>query len=195
MKKTEQSIPADNDSTFSDLLRTNNAALQKLHAIVENTFREERLITQKLLHPPTELLSSGQRVSDKVARFGGSWAFIISFGIVLCAWILFNSLTPEANHFDPFPFILMNLILSCIAAMQAPIIMMSQNRKEEKDRKRAENDYLINLKAELEVRHLHMKLDLLMEEQMSRLIEVQAEQLRLLNELAEKTGLAPRTQK
>ncbi len=89
----------------------------------------------------------------------------------------------------------MNLILSCIAAMQAPIIMMSQNWKEEKDRKRAENDYLINLKAELEVRHLHMKLDLLMEEQMSRLIEVQAEQLRLLNELAEKTGLAPHTQK
>lgn len=79
--------------------------------------------------------------------------------------------------------------------MQAPIIMMSQNWKEEKDRKRAENDYLINLKAELEVRHLHMKLDLLMEEQMSRLIEVQAEQLRLLNELAEKTGLAPHTQK
>lgn len=79
--------------------------------------------------------------------------------------------------------------------MQAPIIMMSQNRKEEKDRKRAKNDYLINLKAELEVRHLHMKLDLLMEEQMSRLIEVQAEQLRLLNELAEKTGLAPHTKK
>jgi uncharacterized membrane protein len=195
MKKTDQSIPADTGSAFANLLRTNNAALKKLHAIVENTFREEHLITQKLLHPPAELLSSGQRVSDKVAHFGGSWAFIISFGIVLFAWILFNSLTPEANHFDPFPFILMNLILSCIAAMQAPIIMMSQNRKEEKDRKRAENDYLINLKAELEVRHLHMKLDLLMEEQMSRLIEVQAEQLRLLNELAEKTGLAPRTKK
>jgi len=195
MKKTAQTIPADTGSTFTELLRTNDAALQKLHAIVENTFREENLITQKLLHPSAELLSSGQRVSDKVARFGGSWAFIIWFGIVLFAWILFNSLAPQAEHFDPFPFILMNLILSCIAAMQAPIIMMSQNRKEEKDRKRAENDYLINLKAELEVRHLHMKLDLLMEEQMSRLIEVQAEQLRLLNELAEKTGLTLRIKK
>ncbi len=195
MKKTAQTIPTDTGSTFTELLRTNDAALQKLHAIVENTFREENLITQKLLHPSAELLSSGQRVSDKVARFGGSWAFIIWFGIVLFAWILFNSLAPQAEHFDPFPFILMNLILSCIAAMQAPIIMMSQNRKEEKDRKRAENDYLINLKAELEVRHLHMKLDLLMEEQMSRLIEVQAEQLRLLNELAEKTGLTLRIKK
>lgn len=117
---------------------------------------------ENLLHQPEEVISRGQGISDKVARFGGSWNFIILFGIILLVWILFNTLSPNMDEFDPYPFILMNLILSCIAAMQAPIIMMSQNRKEEKDRKRSENDYLINLKAELEVRSLHQKVDLLL---------------------------------
>jgi len=92
-----------------------------------------------------------------VANFGGSWAFIISFFVVLLIWIVFNSLALKNLAFDPYPFILMNLILSCIAALQAPIIMMSQNRQEEKDRKRSENDYLINLKSELEIRSLNQK--------------------------------------
>lgn len=169
---------------LSELLHTNDDSLRKLHDIVEATMREEELIVQNLMHPPEEVLTRGQRISDKVARFGGSWAFIISFGVVLFAWILFNVMAPNRDEFDPYPFILMNLILSCIAALQAPIIMMSQNRQEEKDRQRAENDYLVNLKAELEVRNLHRKIDLLMEEQMSRLMEVQAVQLRLLEELA-----------
>lgn len=95
-------------------------------------------------------------------------------------WILFNTLAPNRDEFDPYPFILMNLILSAIAALQAPIIMMSQNRKEEKDRKRSENDYLINLKAELEVRSLHQKIDLLLEEQIKVLFESQAKQLEIL---------------
>lgn len=180
MKKIEKQEAA----LLSELLHTNDDSLRKLHDIVEATMREEELIVQNLMHPPEEVHTRGQRISDKVARFGGSWAFIISFGVVLFAWILFNVMAPNRDEFDPYPFILMNLILSCIAALQAPIIMMSQNRQEEKDRQRAENDYLVNLKAELEVRNLHRKIDLLMEEQMSRLMEVQAVQLRLLEELA-----------
>lgn len=169
---------------IADLLCTNDESLKKLHEIVESTMREEALIVQNLMHPPREVLTRGQRISDKVARFGGSWAFIISFGVVLLVWIVFNSFAPAGEVFDPFPFILMNLVLSCIAALQAPIIMMSQNRQEEKDRQRAENDYLVNLKAELEVRNLHRKMDLLIEEQMTRLMEVQAVQLRLLETLS-----------
>ena len=175
----ENQIP----TKISELLRTNDESLRKLHEIVEATIQEENLIVQNLMHPPADVLTRGQRISDKVARFGGSWAFIILFGVVLFVWVLFNTMAAQSDVFDPYPFILMNLILSCIAALQAPVIMMSQNRKEEKDRQRAENDYLVNLKAELEVRNLHRKIDLLMEEQISRLVEVQDAQLRLLEEL------------
>lgn len=174
---------AEHPNILEQLLRTNNEALQKLNNIVRETLHEEDLIVQKLLHPPAEMLTRGQKISDKVARFGGSWAFIIFFGIVLVLWIVYNSYA-ATRAFDPYPFILMNLILSCIAALQAPIIMMSQNRQEEKDRQRAENDYLINLKAELEVRHLHKKVDLLIGEQMTKLMEIQAVQLRLLERLS-----------
>jgi uncharacterized membrane protein len=177
-----ENIDKQASDKLTELLRTNDQSLRKLHDIVEATMREEELIVQNLLHPPEEMLSRGQRISDKVARFGGSWAFIGSFGLVLFAWIVFNTTARAA--FDPYPFILMNLILSCIAALQAPIIIMSQNRQEEKDRQRAENDYLVNLKAELEIRNLHRKMDLLIEEQMCQLMEVQAVQLRLLEELA-----------
>ncbi|MDO8993005.1 MAG: DUF1003 domain-containing protein, partial [Daejeonella sp.] len=117
--------------------------------------------------------------------FGGSWKFIISFSVILSVWILFNTLSPGKVEFDPYPFILMNLVLSAIAALQAPIIMMSQNRKEEKDRKRSENDYLINLKAELEVRSLHQKIDLLLEEQIATLFVSQAKQLEILKRIEE----------
>ena len=125
-------------------------------------------------------MTKGQSISDKVASFGGSWKFIISFSIILSAWIAYNTLFHGKERFDPYPFILMILVLSAIAALQAPIIMMSQNRKEERDRKRSENDYMINLKAELEVRSLHQKVDLLLEEQIKILFESQAEQLGLL---------------
>ncbi|HTN46547.1 MAG TPA: DUF1003 domain-containing protein [Flavipsychrobacter sp.] len=165
------------------LLYQNNEHLKKLHEIVKKTLEEEELIIDNLLHPPKEILSQGQRISDKVARFGGSWNFIISFGAVLVVWILFNAFVPAKDRFDPFPFILMNLVLSCIAALQAPIIMMSQNRQEEKDRMRSENDYLVNLKAELEIRSLHQKLDLLLEDQIKELYESQAKQLSLLENL------------
>ncbi len=125
-----------------------------MHQIVEQTISEEKLIVDNLLNEPEEIWTSGRGLSDKVARFGGRWKFIIFFMILLFIWIVVNTATPDSIIFDPYPFILMNLILSTLAALQAPIIMMSQNRKEEKDRKRNENDYLINLKAELELRSL-----------------------------------------
>ncbi len=173
-------------------LKSGDDQLNKLQKIVEQTIAEEKLIVKNLLHEPDEIITPGDRLSDKVARFGGSWRFIILFGIVLFIWILFNSIAVLSDRFDPYPFILMNLVLSCIAAMQAPIIMMSQNRKEEKDRKRSENDYLINLKAELEVRSLHQKIDLLLEEQIKILFESQARQLEILTRI-EKGMKAGRT--
>ena len=174
------------DKDIKRLLATENEQIAKLHAIVEMAIKDEASIVNNLLNAPEEKLTTGQRISDKVARFGGSWAFIISFFVILIIWILFNTLTPVKDNFDPYPFILMNLILSCIAALQAPIIMMSQNRQEEKDRKRSENDYLINLKSELEVRGLHQKVDLLLEEQIKTLFESQAKQLEILKSIEKK---------
>ena len=117
-------------------------------------------MVENLLNQPEEVMSRGQKISDKVASFGGSWKFIILFAIILFIWILFNSLAlTNTFKFDPYPYILMNLILSCIAAMQAPIIMMSQNRQEAKDRLRATHDYNVNIKAEREIRTLNNKLD------------------------------------
>jgi uncharacterized membrane protein len=168
------------------ILQSEKEQLQKLQKIVNDTIQEEKLIVDNLLHQPKEVLTKGQSISDKVATFGGSWKFIILFGIILFVWILFNTLSPKTFNFDPYPFILMNLILSCIAALQAPIIMMSQNRQEEKDRKRSENDYLINLKAELELRSLHQKIDLLLEEQIKVLFESQAKQLEILTSIENK---------
>ena len=172
----------DNNET-DQLLVTGDQQLKKLHQIVADTLKEEELIISNLLHPPKEVLSRGQKISDKVARFGGSWKFIISFMVILTGWIIFNVTAPNRDDFDPYPFILMNLILSCIAALQAPVIMMSQNRKEEKDRMRSENDYLINLKAEMEIRSLHQKMDLLLEEQIKTLYDVQERQSLMLKEI------------
>ncbi len=174
------------DSDINSLLQSENEQLKKLQGIVKQAITDENLIIENLLHPPKELLTKGQKISDKVARFGGSWAFIISFFVLLIVWIIFNVVAPKQAEFDPYPFILMNLILSCIAALQAPIIMMSQNRQEEKDRKRAENDYLINLKAELEIRSLHQKIDLLLEEQIKVLFDSQAKQLEILKSIEQK---------
>lgn len=171
------------DTDISDLLEAENEHIKKLQAIVKKTIEDENLIFQNLLNPPKEILSPGQKISDKVAKFGGSWAFIISFFVVLTVWIVFNVLVSQQDKFDPYPFILMNLILSCIAALQAPVIMMSQNRQEDKDRKRSENDYLINLKAELEIRSLNQKLDLLLQEQIKVLFESQAKQMELLKDI------------
>jgi uncharacterized membrane protein len=135
---------------IDQLLLDESNHLKKLHNIVRETLAAEELIIYNLVNPPLETLTTGQKLSDKVARFGGSWRFIILFGFILTGWIVFNAMALGRYKFDPYPFILMNLVLSCIAALQAPIIMMSQNRQEEKDRMRSENDYMINLKAEIQ---------------------------------------------
>ncbi|MBN1698126.1 MAG: DUF1003 domain-containing protein, partial [Spirochaetales bacterium] len=132
-----------------------------------------------------EKYTIGNKISDIVAKFGGSWRFIISFFSILILWILVNSHLLLSKPFDPYPYILLNLILSCIAAIQAPIIMMSQNRLETKDRIRVENDYKINLKSEIEIRTLHEKIDHLLLEQWSKMIEIQELQIDLLNEIRE----------
>lgn len=125
----------------------------------------------------------GQKVADNVAAFGGSWRFIILFGIFILIWIITNIYFLTNKGFDPYPFILLNLILSCIAALQAPVIMMSQNRQEEKDRERAKKDYMINLKSELEIRMLHEKLDHLIMHQQEELIEIQKVQIEMMNDI------------
>lgn len=139
-----------------------------------------------------ENLTLGQRTADKIASFGGSWTFIISFGVVLAAWIIINTVILVKHAFDPYPFVFLNLVLSCLAAIQAPIIMMSQNRQTEKDRLTASNDYLVNLKSELIVEHLHYQLDQIMENKagiadlhghLEEIRSNQAEILRLLDEL------------
>ncbi len=168
------------------MLHTEDQHLRKLHSLVAAALKEEDLIVRTLRLQSNEKNSStGQRIADKVATFGGSWTFIISFGVVLGCWIAVN-VVMATKAFDPYPFILLNLVLSTIAALQAPVIMMSQNRKEEKDRKRAENDYIINLKSEIEIRNLHQKINLLMEEQFQTLLDVQKYQVELLEGIAGK---------
>jgi len=181
-------MPVMATQEIDTLLTEEDDQLKKLQDIVTDTIKEQELIFDNLLHPPSEVLSRGQKISDKVARFGGSWKFIISFSLIIIIWITYNIVTLQQDKFDPYPFILLNLLLSCIAALQAPIIMMSQNRQEEKDRQRAENDYLVNLKAELEIRSLHQKMDLLLQEQIKTLYSIQHKQLELLNSICDKVN-------
>ncbi len=118
-----------------------------------------RILVDNSLDDTRQKTTFGERIADKIAEFGGSWTFIISFGLFIGVWISVNVSLLRHSGFDPYPFILLNLILSCLAALQAPVIMMSQNRQEQKDRARAKSDYEINLRAELEIRLLHEKLD------------------------------------
>jgi uncharacterized membrane protein len=131
-------------------------------------------------------LTLGQHMADRVAEFGGSWNFLLCFAAVLFLWIGVNSMAFLWRPFDPYPFILLNLALSCLAAIQAPIIMMSQNRQEAKDRLRGEEDYRVNLKAELEIHHLSEKLDHLIVHQWERLVKIQQIQMELIKELVPK---------
>lgn len=167
---------------LDQLLLTENDQLKKLNTIVVKAIEEEKLLSQKLFELDEKNPAFSSKIADSVAAFGGSWKFILSFIAFLVIWMIINVLLLQ-KPFDPFPFILLNLLLSAIAAVQAPIIMMSQNRKEEKDRQRATSDYLINLKAEIEVRNLHQKIDLLMSEQMQTLFEIQKEQMELMEEI------------
>jgi uncharacterized membrane protein len=125
----------------------------------------------------------GEKLSDKIAAFGGSWRFLIIFAFFILCWITMNSLVMLWRPVDPYPFILLNLVLSCLAAVQAPIIMMSQNRQEQKDRLRSQHDYQVNLKAELEIRLIHEKLDHLLLKQWQRLMEIQATQIEEIGDI------------
>ena len=166
---------------FEELLKKEKGTLNKLDKEVLDSLVDQESIVKNAseLEPK---LTYGQKLADKVAEFGGSWAFIISFGVFIFIWVLINTIFLLFKSFDPYPFILLNLFLSCLAAIQAPIIMMSQNRKEEKDRQRAENDYMINLKSELEIRQLHEKVDNLVQQQWERLTEIQKLQLNLMDD-------------
>lgn len=159
----------------------------RLREIVQKSIEEEDSIMDDLHNTATnEGLTTGQRIADRVAAFGGSWKFIIMFACILIVWICFNVLALNRWRFDPYPFILMNLVLSCLAALQAPIIMMSQNRQEEKDRKQSENDYMVNLKCEMQIRSLHEKMDLLEQQQIKTLFDTQAKQFELLAAINQK---------
>ncbi|MFO0979517.1 MAG: DUF1003 domain-containing protein [Planctomycetaceae bacterium] len=162
--------------------------ISALDADVLRSLQEQELISEDTNKEIAEAATFGERIADRLASFGGSWTFLISFGLVLCVWITLNSVALLQKPFDPFPFILLNLVLSCLAAIQAPVIMMSQNRQEARDRLRAEHDYRVNLKAELEIRHLHSKLDMLLSHQWQRLLEIQQIQTELIQQLAKKNS-------
>ena len=162
---------------FTELDRQVAESISKQDTIAENTeeeFEEHRTF--------------GERLSDQLASFGGSWRFLISFGFFMLIWMGYNLWKGEPAAFDPYPFILLNLVLSCLAAVQAPVIMMSQNRQDQKDRQRSNNDYRVNLKAELEIRHLHEKMDYLISRQWKRLSEIQQVQLDMMHEARKRTN-------
>ena len=172
---------------YKNLLQTNNKNLNKLNDIVLKAIDEEQLLSKKLKNEKLEQTKTlGEKLSDQVATFGGSWRFIIIFSIFLALWMMLNVFLLHDKGYDPYPFILLNLILSTIAAVQAPVIMMSQNRKEERDRKRSEDDYMVNLKSEIELRNLHEKIDLLIAEQMKNLFEIQKTQIEKIDALDKK---------
>lgn len=156
---------------FSELDRQVAESIANQDTIAENT--EEEYIEHRTV---------GEKLSDGLASFGGSWAFLISFGGLLLVWMAYNVWRGDPGAFDPYPFILLNLVLSCLAAIQAPVIMMSQKRQEEKDRQRSFNDYRVNLKAELEIRHLHEKIDYLISKQWQRMSEIQQVQLEIMHQ-------------
>ena len=164
------------------LLEAERGELTALDNEVLESLRQQEILSR---NPEEELqagLTAGERLADRVAAFGGSWRFLILFAVVLVLWIAVNSVALIIRPFDPYPFIFLNLVLSCLAAIQAPVIMMSQIRQESRDRLHAMHDYQANLKAELEIRHLHQKVDHLLSHQWERLVEIQEIQMELINE-------------
>lgn len=177
---------------IQNLLAEEKGEITQLEQEVIDSLRDNDLITK---NPEAEVAGDrtvGEVWADHIASFGGSWTFILTFGFFIFVWIGVNTFLLVQKPFDPFPYILLNLMLSCLAALQAPVIMMSQRRQETRDRARSVNDYQINLKAELEIRHLHQKVDHLLTNQWARLVEIQNIQMELMQELrqshAKKTG-------
>lgn len=169
---------------IQSMIETQKGELSAIESDVLENLGKQEILAQDINKEFERQLTLGERLADKIAEFGGSWAFIITFAVLILLWITVNTVALLQKPFDPFPYILLNLILSCLAAVQAPIIMMSQNRQEAKDRLRAEHDYRVNLKAELEVRLLHEKVDYLLMHQWQRLLEIQQIQMELMEEIA-----------
>ncbi len=169
---------------LEDLLQEDAGQVTALQQQTVSAIQQHELLSRNLNVAFEKDLTFWERLSDKVANFGGSWGFIIGFAAVICLWILVNSVVLLVRPFDPYPFIFLNLILSGLAGFQAPIILMSQNRQDSKDRLRSEFDYRVNLKAELEVRALNEKMDLMLRQQWRRLLEIQRLQFQVMEELA-----------
>ncbi len=178
-------MPKKKSEYIQKLLQVQNDHQRIMNQIVVNSIHEQEGLVHKLYDDQMVERSFGEMISDKLASFGGSWLFICSFMLFIVIWMYYNEVV-GVKAFDPYPYILLNLILSCLAAIQAPVILMSQGRKEARDRQRAQDDYLINLKAELESRATSQKLDLLINEQIKELIEIQKIQIDKL-ELLEST--------
>ncbi|WP_375275045.1 DUF1003 domain-containing protein [Methylorubrum thiocyanatum] len=175
----------------AELLAEEHGEYSDLDRQVAESIAAQDTIAENIEEDYDEHRSFGEQVSDGLAAFGGSWAFLISFALVLVAWMAVNVTMGELKAFDPYPFILLNLVLSCLAAIQAPIIMMSQSRQDKKDRLRSNNDYRVNLKAELEIRHLHEKMDHLVTKQWQRLAEIQQIQLEMLQDMRTRVARKP----
>lgn len=168
---------------MAEYLRNEVGELSELEQKVLQSVNSNQTLTDKLDGQEEKNATFGQKVADKVASFGGSWTFILSFCGFLVIWIGVNAFWLLNKGFDPYPFILLNLILSCIAALQAPVIMMSQNRQEEKDRERSKKDYMVNLKSELEIRTLHEKIDHFILDQQQEFMEIQKAQHDMMKEI------------
>lgn len=171
---------------LESLIRADMGEITQLEKEVLESFREHDILTENLNEQFEGKLTFGERLSDRIAAFGGSWKFISLFALVLVGWMIINTYFIRAEAFDPFPFILLNLVLSCLAAIQAPIIMMSQNRQAAKERVKSNYEYTINLKAELEIRQLNAKMDQLTKQQWSRMLEIQQVQIDLLEQLSKR---------
>lgn len=169
-----------NAEYVKSLLESERGELSSMETRVLESLRQHELLSLDIDLESATSWTLGERLADKMADFAGSWVFLISFGVFMAIWIITNSLVLFWRPLDPFPFILLNLVLSCLAAIQAPIIMMSQNRQETRDRLRGQHDYQINLKAELEIRHLNEKLDHMLSHQWERLVQIQQVQMQML---------------
>lgn len=169
---------------IDDILEVEKGSLSFLETEVAKSFKDEEILAKNINEEFDANITVGEKIADSVAAFGGSWRFIIIFACIIIVWILINTVVLLKKAFDPYPFILLNLTLSCLAALQAPVIMMSQNRQTAKDRYQAEHDYQVNLKAELEIRHLHEKIDFLTH-QWIKLMETQEMQVESIEELLE----------
>ncbi len=176
-------MPKKDTKYMKKLLDVQNAHQKMMNQIVVNAIEEQEDLVNRLLEEEhKDKLTMGQKISDAIASFGGSWPFIFLFFIVLFGWMSLNTLLHE-RAFDPYPYILLNLVLSCVAAIQAPIILMSQNRREARESKRAQDAYLINLKSELENKAMDQKLNLLINEEFHQLIEIQKIQIGKLEDI------------